>query len=215
MTGRSHISAHWDQRYLNGDAPWNSGIVSRELMRVLDEERVAPCRAVELGCGTGTNAVHLARLGFELLAADCSAVAIEQARARAHEERVTMQFVSADLCRLPDLLETLNCGRNSFEGQSSFLFDRGCYHCARRVDLPGYLETVDWLAAPGARFLLLCGNANEQAQHGPPKVSEAEIRADWSRSFEINWIREFRFEDRGGVPGPLGWSCYMTRRSAV
>lgn len=42
MTGQSHSSAHWDQRYLSGDAPWNSGLVSRELSRVLQEEHVAP-----------------------------------------------------------------------------------------------------------------------------------------------------------------------------
>ena len=32
------------------------------------EFRIAPCRAVELGCGTGTNAVWLAQQGFDLTA---------------------------------------------------------------------------------------------------------------------------------------------------
>ena len=67
-----------------------------------------------------------------------------------------------------------------YERQCSFLFDRGCYHCARRTNLPGLLETVEWLAAPNARLLMLCGNADESAEHGPPKVTEAEIR---SRAF--------------------------------
>ena len=93
------------------------------------------------------------------------------------------------------------------------MFDRGCYHCARRVDLPGFLDTVKWLAAPSARLLLLCGNANEQSAQGPPKLTETEIRTEWESLFEINWIREFRFEDRGGVPGPLGWACWMTHRN--
>lgn len=215
MTSQSHSSAHWDQRYLSGDAPWNSGIVSRELVRVLSEKHVTPCRAVELGCGAGTNAVHLARQGFEVLATDCSAVAIEHARAVAVEAGVAVQWAVADLCRLSDLRAALGESAATFERKCSFVFDRGCYHCARRVNLAGFLETVEWLVAPGARLLLLCGNANEPAQQGPPKLTEAEIRLDWSHLFEIEWIREFHFEDRGGIPGPLGWACWMTRRSAA
>jgi len=215
MTVQSHSSAHWDQRYLNGDVPWNSGLVSRELVRVLSEEHVAPCRAVELGCGAGTNVLHLAQQGFEVLGTDCSAVAIERARTLAVEAGVVVQWAVADLCRVSEVREVLGDVTAKFERQCSFLFDRGCYHSPRRVNLAGFLETVDWLAAPNARLLLLCGNANEPAQKGPPKVTEAEIRSDWGHLFEIEWIRDFHFEDRGGIPGPLGWVCWLIRRSAT
>jgi len=47
---------HWDTRYREGDSPWDTGQPSGELLRVLREERIAPCRALELGCGTGTGA---------------------------------------------------------------------------------------------------------------------------------------------------------------
>ena len=214
MTSHSHNSAHWDQRYLSGDAPWNSGIVSRELVRVLAEQHFAACRAVELGCGAGTNVVHLAQQGFDVLGTDCSAVAIERARAFAVETGVAVQLAVVDLCRLSDLRSALGESAAKFERQCSFLFDRGCYHCARRVNLAGFLETVGWLAAPNARLLLLCGNANDLTPNGPPKVTEAEVRLEWGHLFEIEWIREFRFEDRGGIPGPLGWVCWMTRRLA-
>ena len=212
MSGNSHSPTHWDQRYLSGDAPWNSGMVSRELVRVLREERITRCRAFELGCGTGTNAVALAQQGFEVSAADFSPVAIERARTLAVEAGVAVRFAAADLCRWADLRAALGTeGAAACERRYSFLFDRGCYHCARRVNLAGFLETVDWLAAPDARLLVLCGNANEQKEHGPPRVTDLEIREEWGGLFEIVWIREFQFEDRGGVPGPRGWSCLMTR----
>ena len=213
MSGNSHSPTHWDQRYLRGDTPWNSGLVSRELVRLLREERIAPCRAFELGCGAGTNAVFLAQQGFEVTAADFSPVAIERARTLAVEAGVSARFAAADLCCCEDLRTALGTeGAATCERQCSFLFDRGCYHCVRRVNLSGFLETVDWLAAPDARLLVLSGNANEQMEHGPPRVTELELREDWGPLFEINQIREFRFEDRGGVPGPQGWSCLMTRR---
>lgn len=213
MTSSSNSSTHWDQRYLSGDAPWNSGLVSRELVRVLQDESVTPCRGVELGCGTGTNALHLAQQGFEVLALDCSAVAIDRARQRAVEASVSVTLAVSDLCRLPDLRAALGDSASDYERQCSFLFDRGCYHCARQTNLGGFLETVEWLAAPNARLLMLCGNADESAEHGPPRLTEAEIHSEWSGLFDVHWIRPFRFEDRGSVPGPLGWACWMTRRS--
>ncbi len=213
MSGNSHSPSHWDQRYVNGDTPWNSGIVSRELARVLHEERIQPCRAFEFGCGAGTNAVALAQRGFEITAADFSPVAIGHARKLAEDVGVLVRFAATDLCQLENLRSELGSeGGAACERQCSFLFDRGCYHCVRRVNLAGYLETVAWLAAPQARLLVLCGNANDQTEHGPPRVTELEIREEWGPLFEIEWIQEFRFEDRGGTPGPRGWSCLMTRR---
>lgn len=82
MTGQSHSSARGTSDISAATRPWNSGIVSRELVRVLAEQHVVPCRAVELGCGAGTNAVHLTQQGFEVLGTDCSAIAIERARTR-------------------------------------------------------------------------------------------------------------------------------------
>lgn len=212
MAGGSNSSAHWDQRYLSGDAPWNSGLVSRELVRVLQEESLAPCQAAELGCGTGTNAVHLAQQGFDVLAVDCSEVAIARAGQLAREANVSMKLAVSDLCQLSSLHASLGNSSATYERQCSLLFDRGCYHCARRTNLAGFLETVEWLAAPEARLLMLCGNAAETAENGPPRLTEADIRSDWSGLFDVHWIRAFRFEDRGGVPGPLGWACWMTRR---
>ena len=67
----------WDQRYREGTTPWDSGVRSRELARVLDETEIVPCRTAELGCGTGTNAVFLAQQGFAVTAIDCSSRAFE------------------------------------------------------------------------------------------------------------------------------------------
>ena len=62
----------WNARYLSGELPWDSGLPSRELQRVLEEQKIAPGRALELGCGTGTNAIELARRGFDVTAVNCA-----------------------------------------------------------------------------------------------------------------------------------------------
>src|SRR3954466_5138625 len=72
----------WNQRYAAGDTPWESGQPSAELMRVLAEWKIGPCRVLEMGCGTGENAASLARQGFDVTAFDLVPLAIERAEAK-------------------------------------------------------------------------------------------------------------------------------------
>lgn len=191
----------WNERYLKGELPWDSRLPSRELVRVIEEEQVAPCRVIELGCGAGTNAIYLAQRGFTVTAVDLAPAAIEMARQRAEGLLNPPQWLVADVTRLPP-----------FDEPFDLLFDRGCYHCIRSDNLAGYLQTLEQISRPGTRFLLLTGNANEQTEFGPPRVHEEEIRTELGPLFEIHWIRPFRFQDADGSDGPLAWSCWMTRR---
>ncbi len=192
----------WNQQYIKGELPWDSGVPSKELIRVLDAEKIKPCRAAELGCGTGTNAIYLASRGFDVTAFDCSAAALEQARAKAAEVGAKVQFREADLCRFNQQVEPFD-----------FIFDRGCYHSVRTINLAGFLQTLRQLSKPGTRYLVLTGNANEEGP-GPPRVHEREIRTELAGLFEIQFVREFRFEVPDPPEGFLAWSCLMTRRAS-
>ena len=68
----------WNERYQSGDAPWDTGYPSTELIRTVKEEGIQPGRVIELGCGTGTNSIWLAQQGFEVTAVDISPLALEQ-----------------------------------------------------------------------------------------------------------------------------------------
>lgn len=194
-------AAEWERLYAEGLAPWDTGVPSRELCRVLAEEGVGPCRALELGCGTGTNAVHLARLGFSVVALDASPRAIGQARRRAADAGVEVEFLAADLLGLAADL-----------GLFDFVFDRGCYTAVVRQNLQGYLTTLRRFTRPGARFLLLAASAAEVTPGGPVRVHGDEIRVHFGALFEIRSLAEFRSLARGG-DGPLAWSCRMVRKA--
>ncbi len=190
----------WNERYATGETPWDSGIASREMLRVIEEHGIAPGRALELGCGTGTNAIALAQKGFEVTAVDCAPRALQAAREKAANSGVRIDWIEADVQNFGEGLEPFD-----------FVFDRGCYHCCRRVDRSGYLQTLKNVTGAGSRVLILAGNANEQTEQGPPRVTEDDIRSDFADSLRIVAIREFRFEDPGGVEGPLGWSILLER----
>ena len=192
--------ARWEERYRSGDTPWDTGRPSSELQRVIAEENIRPCRAIELGCGSGTNAVWLAQQGFDVTAVDLSSLAISRARERAAAEHAKVRFVCADVLNPPDL------------GSYDFVFDRGCYHVVRRIDVQAYLRTLKLVTHPGTVGLVLAGNAREPHEPGPPVVEERDIRDELGPVFEIVWLREFRFDqlEEGGVRF-LAWSCFVRR----
>jgi len=195
-------SADWQGRYDARETPWDSGLVDRELRDFIENGMVAPCRALELGCGTGTNALYLAERGFTVTAVDFAANAVEAARKRAAEAGVSIEFVVGDVTNLPTVV-----------GPFDFVFDRGCYHCVRRAGgLGGYLKTLERLTMPGSRVLVLAGNPDSGEPGGPPKVTATALGADFERHYRIERLTAMRFEDAGHVDGPLGWRLEIARR---
>jgi methyl halide transferase len=192
----------WNDRYRDGNLPWDTGRPSSELQRVISEDGIQPCRALDIGCGTGTNSVWLAQQGFEATGVDLAPLAVERAKQRAHASGVKAQFVAADVLHLPDL-----------GGPFAFFFDRGCYHAIRREAPDQYAPAVARQLASGGRGLILAGNAREPHDPGPPVVTEEEIRIELGAEFTILDLHEFRFDEAPGVPERfLGWSCLVEKR---
>lgn len=192
----------WNDHYRDGNLPWDTGRPSTELQRVMMRNAIAPCRALEIGCGTGTNGVWLAQQGFEVTGIDLAPLAIERAKERAEAAGVQVHFAVADVLHLPHL-----------GAPYAFFFDRGCYHAVRRTASQEYAPAVARLLAPGARGLILAGNAREPHVPGPPVVTEDELRSELGLAFNILELEEFRFDEAPGVPAQfLGWSCLVEKR---
>jgi SAM-dependent methyltransferase len=192
----------WNDRYRDGNLPWDTGRPSSELQQVLSRSAVQPCRALEIGCGTGTNGVWLAEQGFDVTGIDVAPLAVEQAEKRARAAGVKARFLVADVLQLPDLA-----------GPFGFFFDRGCYHAVRRSAPEAYAPAVARQLAPGARGLILAGNAREPHDPGPPVVTEEQIRHELGLAFQIVDLHDFRFDEAPGVTERfLGWSCLVEKR---
>ena len=70
----------WNESYRDGNLPWDTSRPSSELQRVFSGSTIPPCRALELGCGTGTNSVWLAQQGFEVTGVDLAPLAVKRAK---------------------------------------------------------------------------------------------------------------------------------------
>src|SRR5262245_51532566 len=191
----------WNDRYRDGNLPWDTGRPSSELQSVLSRNTIQPCRALEIGCGTGINSVWLAEQGFEVTGIDLAPLAVQRAEKRAQAAGTKVHFVVADVFQLPDL-----------DGSFAFFFDRGCYHAVCRSAPRQYAPAVARRLASGARGLILAGNAREPHNPGPPVVTEEQIRDELGLAFEILDLHEFRFDEAPGVTERfLGWSCLVKK----
>jgi len=190
----------FEKSYATGDTPWDSGRPSAELVRVLDAGLLPGKTILEIGCGTGTNAIELARRGYQVTAVDLVDLAVRRAKDKAQRAGVDIDFRVGDMTRM------------DLGGPFDVVFDRGVYHGIRARNLSGFLKMLKRVTRPGSRWLTLAGNAKEPMADGPPVVSEDEFRSELEPLFKILEVREFRFTlDREDFR-PLAWSILMERR---
>jgi SAM-dependent methyltransferase len=193
-------ATNFHDRYAQGQTPWDTGQPSRELLRVLEAGRLPGSTVLEIGCGTGTNAIELARRGFRVTAMDVVEQAVQAGREKARAANVTVDFRVADVLR------------DDPGGPYDILFDRGVYHCLREVDLAAFQRFLQRATHTRSWWLSLAGNANEELDDGPPVVRAEDIHAELGPLFDIVELREFRFSGKIAGHNPLGWSILMRRR---
>ncbi len=123
-------------------APWDIG-PRDELVRLVESHTIQPGRAIDLGCGTGANAIFLAQNGFEVTGVDFAQAAIEKARQRANEAGVQVHFVVDDLTHLQQV-----------NGTFDFLLDYGVLDDLSLLQREAYVQNVLPLTRPGSCYLL-------------------------------------------------------------
>lgn len=190
----------WNDMYRMGTPPWDCGIAESELVTLVEDGTIKPCPVLELGCGTGTDAVYLAKKRFEVTAVESSPIALERARARAEREDALLRLVLGDV---------FDFTKDS--GPFDFIYDRGFYHSVRQTDLDKFLDMLWRITRPGSMYLVLAGNSGEKTEDGPPRVSQDEIHNELGRLFEFEHLKPFRFHSPANERGYLGWSCLMRR----
>jgi SAM-dependent methyltransferase len=189
--------------YRVGFTPWDTGAVSEELAVVVDgPDALPPGRALDLGCGTGTHAVYLARSGWQVTGIDAVARPLQKARRRAADNGVTVDWIQADVARLGEL---------GLAPGFTLLYDRGCFHGLSDDDREAYTAAVTDLAATGATLLVMAFASNRKLV-APSGADEPEI----AERFGAGWELAAASADRGPSPSgpmrdvPLTW--YRLRR---
>ncbi len=147
--------------------------------------------ALDLGCGTGTNAIYLARNGFQVVGVDFSPRAIATARDKAKREGISANFHVGDVTRLDFLQEPFD-----------FVLDIGCFHSVAAERRQAYAAEMARLARPGALFMLYAFSPRRLLLRNVG-VTVEEVKKTFAKDFALERIEEGN--DRGEITSAWYW----------
>lgn len=187
--------AWWNQRYRADNAPWDTGIVPPEVHELVDAGLLRPPGlALDLGCGTGTNAAFLARLGFTVFGVDLALVALARARAKAAAAGLPANFCAGDVADLGFL-----------PVRASFALDIGCLHSLSPDDRARYAASLARRLESGGLYLMYGMDQRADLDAGPPGFAPDEVAQRFAPHFKLLWRRPSLQGER-----PVAW--YLLRR---
>ena len=144
---------HYMIRYYQNPR-WDTGISPPELMTFIDQHQ--PGKALDLGCGTGTNLVNLAKHGWEVFGIDFVPKAVRAARAKLEKENLEGSIILGDVLKKYPL-------PNDFD----LVLDIGCFHSQQPQSRNLYLHNVNKYLKPGGYYLLYAHTAFDgKGDHG-------------------------------------------------
>ena len=154
------MTRDWNEHYATGDMRWDRSEPESVLVRLVEEGRVPRGRALDVGCGTGTNARYLASRGYRVLGVDIAPLAIEQAAAKVGDATDSIDLRHHDF--LGDGLDA---------GAFDLVFDRGCFHVFDdAADRARFARQVAHCLAPRGVWLSLLGSTEGAPRdEGPPR----------------------------------------------
>ncbi len=171
--------------------PWDRGISPPELLEFLAEHPAG--RAIDLGCGTGTNVLTLAQHGWEITGIDFAPRAIQAARRKLAAAGVRADLAVGDVTNLKGIA-----------GKFDLALDIGCFHGI--PSRSAYLSELSRVLAPGG-YWLMYGFLKSN-----PKVSGAGLTTadiDFIKMFSFDLISRTDGIDKRGRPS--AWFLYQRR----
>jgi SAM-dependent methyltransferase len=191
--------------YRLGFAPWERRDVADTWRRLLEGQDAPPGRALDVGCGSGRDAVYLAKRGWSVTAVDSVDKALASAQRRAAEEGVDVQWVKGDVAALDRL---------GLEPGYDLVYDFGCIHGLSDAARTGAAAGLTHLAAPGATLLMVAFKAGRGIVL-PRGMDKQEVVVLLRDGWDLNDSRSVVTEDAPAFLRRANPTVYrFTRRTA-
>jgi cyclopropane fatty-acyl-phospholipid synthase-like methyltransferase len=194
------------EKAYQGQAPWDIGEPQPEIVRLAESGAILGS-VLDIGCGTGENALYLASKGHEVWGIDFIPTAIERARDKARKRGLAVHFEVGDALKLDGLSRTFDT-----------VIDCGLFHVFDDEERLRYIQSLARVLSPGGMVHLLCFSDQEPPGQGPRRVSQPEIHSAFRDGWDVELIRATRFqaaesaEAMGFSPGgPKAWLITVRR----
>jgi len=183
--------------------PWDVGRPQPVFAELERAGELSPGRVLDVGCGTGENALYLAERGFSATGVDLSSRAIAAARAKAAQRDLKVDFQTGNALSLVFKA-----------GVFDNIIDSGLFHTFTDDDRPVYVREMARVLVPGGRYFMLCFSEKEPTSWGGPRrITRREIGTTFSPRFNINYIREATFATRVHNNGGKAYITSAAKRS--
>jgi 2-polyprenyl-3-methyl-5-hydroxy-6-metoxy-1,4-benzoquinol methylase len=147
------------------DIPWNFDEPPEALVELVETGKVRPCKAIDLGCGTGSYSIYLAGKGFDVTGVDISPEAIRIAKENAEKKGVNCDFFAADV--LGDLKEA--------GGAFDFAYDWELLHHIFPEKRNKYVRNVRKILNSGGRYMSLSFSEKNLLFGGSGKYRKTQL----------------------------------------
>jgi ubiquinone/menaquinone biosynthesis C-methylase UbiE len=177
MATRERFLAMYD----GAPPPWDIGRPQPDLVAAFDELGLTGS-VLDLGCGTGENALELARRGLDVWGLDSTPAAIAAAEKKRDARGLSATFVVGDALDLAPLGRTFDT-----------VLDCGLFHVIDEEERRAYVHEVRKVLRIGGRHLML-GFATNMSGRGPRGYTADELRASFADGFREVFIRPTAFK---------------------
>jgi SAM-dependent methyltransferase len=188
----------WNESYASGQLPWDTGSPEPLLVEFVNAGGATLGRALDVGAGTGTNAIWLAERGFDVLGVDVSPLAVAKAQAKMEGRALRCNFAAMDFLSQPP------------DGPFRFVFDRGCFHVFDEAEERArFAANVAAILEPGGLWLSMIGSTEGAPRDvGPPRRTAQDVILAIEPALEIVELRSSEFHDHGAK----AWFCLSRKR---
>jgi SAM-dependent methyltransferase len=177
----------------HGSPPWDIGRPQQEFVR-LEESGVISGDVLDVGCGTGENALFFAGHGHTAWGVDTAPTAIAIARKKAEERHLSATFLISDALNLNRIGRTFDT-----------VIDSGLFHTLSDLERPCFVRNLSDIVKPGGTYFMLAFSDLEPGGYGPRRITKQEIRETFSGGWKIEFIRPAVFENRIKPEGAKAW----------
>jgi len=184
--------------YEGAPPPWDIGHPQHDLVAAFDE-LVLSGSALDLGCGTGENALELARRGIDTWGLDSTPAAIAVADQKRDERGLRATFMVGDALDLAALGRTFDT-----------VLDCGLFHVLTDEERRVYTTQLPLVLRKGGRFLML-GFATNTRGRGPRGYSPDELRGYFGEGWREVFIRATAFKANDEPEGLPAWVSAFVR----
>lgn len=197
----------WEKVYATSDVatlPWYTPGLDADIERALKAHRLRRGRLLDLGTGPATQAMNLAKRGFDVIATDISGSAIKKAKVSAKDAGLSITFLVDNVLKsklAPNLVDVI--------------VDRGVFHVLPKGKRPIYVKTVHRLLRPNGWLFLKCFSDKEPGTWGPYRIAERELLGYFRGPFEIRSVVETVFHGNVKPPPKALFATFRRREVAT